>query len=70
MLYYGTQLLRVEGWSQATTMLNRLSEKCEEDNRLFLSFSAVNKSQEKKEPTDMKDVLKELSCLRGRKIHK
>lgn len=70
MLYYGTQLLRVEGWSQTAITLNKLSEKCEEDNRLFLSSSAVNESQGKKEPTDMKDILKELSCLGGKKIHK
>lgn len=70
MFYCGTQLLRVEGWRQATIILNKLSEKCEEGNHLFLSLSAVNESQGKKEPTDLKDILKELSCLRGKKIHK
>lgn len=70
MLYYGTELLRVEGCSQATIIFKKLSEKCEEDNHLFLSFLAVNRSQGKKESTDMKDIIEKLSFLRDRKIHK
>lgn len=46
MLYYGTQLLRVQGWNRTTIMLNKSSEKC--GKHLFFIFSAANKSQGKK----------------------